>query len=243
VLLHLVSRRPVFSSRELSLALLFSSCSRLRAAPFESLGRLEGAPPVVCFHDRWSPTVVPGTYLRWWTGVLALGTPVQWMALEPVPTRLVAASMGPSSRPATTVPHRVATSPVHYIASDPRQNNRLGFAPLRDPWPYFCLFRLLCVSKWGLLFDERGVLIIIGHSPSTREWICWLSCSLSRSLSLNLYYFAASFHIGGWMLYATVALHRRPFAAHCASNPRMHCGRARHPVPGWTSRWYWRRTP
>jgi hypothetical protein len=33
----------------------------------------------------------------------------------------------------------------------------LGTGPLRDPLPHLLLSTLLCVSKWGLLFDERKV--------------------------------------------------------------------------------------
>jgi hypothetical protein len=35
----------------------------------------------------------------------------------------------------------------------------LGFGPRWDPWPYFLSFHALRVLKWGLLFEERLLLV------------------------------------------------------------------------------------
>jgi hypothetical protein len=58
----------------------------------------------------------------------------------------------------------------------------LGFGPRRTHGHIFVLSRLLGVLIWGLLFDERREVTPTGHS-SNGEWFCWLSLSLTYSLS------------------------------------------------------------
>jgi hypothetical protein len=69
----------------LSLALLFPSCSLLRAVLFKRCGPFAGVTHTVWFCNWHSPVIVIGTSLGVWTIVLVS---VWWAALVPSPVRL-----------------------------------------------------------------------------------------------------------------------------------------------------------
>jgi hypothetical protein len=59
----------------------------------------------------------------------------------------------------------------------------LGFGPHRNPWPYFCLSRHLCILKWCHLFQEIRDLTATSHSLSSGKWLSSLSLSPDHSLT------------------------------------------------------------
>jgi hypothetical protein len=74
----------------------------------------------------------------------------------------------------------VQFSPANCSWPSPAQS-LLASGPVGTHNHIFVLSRLLRVLKWGLLFDERRDMTTTGHSPSTGEWLFWLSLSLTRN--------------------------------------------------------------
>jgi hypothetical protein len=70
-------------------------------------------------------------------------------------------------------------SPVNCRWSSPAQPFLVS-GPVGTHDHIFVLFRILCVLKWGLIFDKKG-LTTASHSPYTGEWHCCPSLSLTRS--------------------------------------------------------------
>jgi hypothetical protein len=86
-----------------------SSCSCLRVAHSAWHGPLQRASLSVCFCCWRSSAILTGNSLGDTPNVLTLDTQVQKAAFEPSPSRLSAASRGPSSHAVTALPHQADT--------------------------------------------------------------------------------------------------------------------------------------